>query len=194
MVFGRTFVKRFTLCYRTVVRPVCPRTVRDVGVLWPDGLGCHLIWMLASVQATLCSMGTQLSAPKKEGGTAHNFRPMSVVAMANGWMVQDATWYGGIGLGLGHIVLDGDSAPPKRGTAAPTFRPMSIVAKRLDGSRMPLGTEVGLSLAPPHCVRWGASSPPQRGTATHLQFSAHVYCGQTARWIKVPANRYGLRR
>jgi len=43
------------------------------------------------------------------------------------------------GLGLGHIVLDGDPAPPKgRGTADPTFRPMSIVAfvaKRLDGSR-----------------------------------------------------------
>ena len=30
-----------------------------------------------------------------------------------------------VGLGPGHIVLDGDSAPPtERGTAAPTFRPM----------------------------------------------------------------------
>ena len=37
-----------------------------------------------------------------------------------------------VGLGPGHIVLDGDPAPPtERGTAAlPTFRPMSIVAKR----------------------------------------------------------------
>ena len=42
----------------------------------------------------------------------------------------------GVGLGPGHIVLDGDPAPPpKGGIAAPTFRPMSIVAKRLDGSR-----------------------------------------------------------
>jgi len=45
-----------------------------------------------------------------------------------------------VGLGPGHIVLDGDPAPPpkKMGTAAtsyPNFRPMSIVAKRLDGSR-----------------------------------------------------------
>jgi len=29
----------------------------------------------------------------------------------------------------------------------------------------------------PYCVRWGPSSPPQ--------FSAHVYCGQTAGWIKI---------
>jgi len=41
----------------------------------------------------------------------------------------------GVGLGTGHIVLDGDPAPPfpppERGTAAaPTFWPMSIVAER----------------------------------------------------------------
>jgi len=34
-----------------------------------------------------------------------------------------------VGLGPGHILLDGDTAPPKRGTA-PNFRPMSVVAKR----------------------------------------------------------------
>jgi len=35
-------------------------------------------------------------------------------------MDQDAAWYGGIGLGPGHIVLGGDPAPPtERGTAAP---------------------------------------------------------------------------
>ena len=40
-----------------------------------------------------------------------------------------------VGLGPGHIVLDGDAAPvPKEGTA-PNFRPMSIVAKQLDGLR-----------------------------------------------------------
>jgi len=30
-IFGRPFVKRFALCYRTVVLSVC-----DVGVLWPN--------------------------------------------------------------------------------------------------------------------------------------------------------------
>jgi len=34
-----------------------------------------------------------------------------------------------VGLGPGHIVLDGDPAvPTERGTAAPTFLPTSIVA------------------------------------------------------------------
>ena len=41
----------------------------------------------------------------------------------------------------------------------------------------------------PHCVRWGPSSPswgpPQKGGRAP-QFSAHVYCGQTAAWIKMP--------
>jgi len=36
-----------------------------------------------------------------------------------------------------------------------------------------------------HCVRWGPSSAlPKRGQPP-AQFSAHVYCGQTAGWIKV---------
>jgi len=67
-----------------------------------------------------------------------------------------------VGLGPGHIVLDGDPAPPpqKKG-AAPIFRPMSVVANAwmdqdatwYDGRRRPR----------PHCARWGPSSP-QRGT------------------------------
>jgi len=38
-----------------------------------------------------------------------------------------------VGLGPGHIVLDGDPALPSTKGAQPHFRPMSIVAKRLDG-------------------------------------------------------------
>jgi len=41
-----------------------------------------------------------------------------------------------VGLGPGHIALDGDPARlPKKGGTAPNFRPMPIVAKWLDGSR-----------------------------------------------------------
>jgi len=43
-----------------------------------------------------------------------------------------------VGLGPGHIVLDGDPAPLPKGAqprTAPNFRPMSVVAKWLDGSR-----------------------------------------------------------
>jgi len=46
--------------------------------------------------------------------------------------------------------------------------------------------EVGLSLGDCHdCVRWGPSLLPQKGRCP-TQFSAHVYCGQTAGWIKMP--------
>jgi len=35
------------------------------------------------------------------------------------------------------------------------------------------------------CARWGPSPLPQRGRSP-IQFSAYVYCGQTAAWIKMP--------
>jgi len=42
VIFGRPFVKRFALCYQTVVCPVCRSVshvcpVCNVGVLWPNG-------------------------------------------------------------------------------------------------------------------------------------------------------------
>jgi len=40
-----------------------------------------------------------------------------------------------VGLGPGHIVLDGDPGPPPQRGTAPNFRPISVVAKWLDGSR-----------------------------------------------------------
>ena len=38
-----------------------------------------------------------------------------------------------VGLGPGHIVLDGDPALPAQRGTAPNFRLMSVVAERLDG-------------------------------------------------------------
>jgi len=41
-----------------------------------------------------------------------------------------------VGLGPGHIVLDGDLAPlSEKGAEPHNFRPISVVAKWLDGSR-----------------------------------------------------------
>jgi len=48
---------------------------------------------------------------------------------------------------------------------------------------MSLGMEVGLG--PGDFVLDGAPAPPKKGTSL-IQFSAHVYCGQTAGWIKMP--------
>jgi len=36
----------------------------------------------------------------------------------------------------------------------------------------------------PHCIRWGLSPPHKKGHSP--QFLAHVYCDQTAGWIKIP--------
>jgi len=59
-----------------------------------------------------------------------------------------------------------------------------IVAKRLDYQNETWhgGLEVGLG--PGHIVLMETQLPPERGTAP--QFSAHDYCGQMARWIKMP--------
>jgi len=47
---------------------------------------------------------------------------------------------------------------------------------------MPLVTEV--NLGPGDVVLDGVAAPPKRGTCP--QFSVHVYCGQTAGWVKTP--------
>jgi len=48
---------------------------------------------------------------------------------------------------------------------------------------MPLGMELGLS--PGDCVRWGPSPLLQKGRSS-TQFSAYVYCGEMAGWMKMP--------
>jgi len=47
---------------------------------------------------------------------------------------------------------------------------------------MPLGMKVGLG--PGDIVLDGTQMPPKKGHSP--QFSEHVYCGQTAGWIKMP--------
>ena len=49
--------------------------------------------------------------------------------------------------------------------------------------KMPLGTEVGIS--PGNFVVDGDRPPPLPKKGRILQFSAHIYCGQTAAWIKM---------
>jgi len=47
---------------------------------------------------------------------------------------------------------------------------------------MPLGT--GVNVGSGDVVLDGVAAPPKRGTAPQL--SVHVYCGQTAGWMKTP--------
>ena len=91
-----------------------------------------------------------------------------------------------IGLGTGNIVLDGDPAPQKE--HSPKFWSMSAVAKTAGWIKMPLGTKIYLS---PGYILFDDDlfclqmSTQKRDTgAPHL--SAHIYCDQTAGWIKTP--------
>ena len=91
-------------------------------------------------------MRTQL--PRKglgAGGTAPYFGPF--LLWPNGWMDQDATWYDGIGLGPGNIVLDVDPAPPKGHSPLPQLLAHVCCGQMAGRIKMPLGTKVGLGQA-----------------------------------------------
>ena len=133
-ILGRQLVKRFALCYRTVVSPVC-LSVCDVAALWPNGwIDQDETWHGGRPRHQPHCLRWGLSYPlpppkKKGGGTAAfpTFRPMYCSQTA-GWIVMPLGT--DVDLGSGYIVLDGDPDSPKRDIAAPSFRPMSIVAKR----------------------------------------------------------------
>jgi len=85
-----------------------------------------------------------------------------------GWTDQDATWYGGRPQPRRHCVRWGPSLLWPNGW--------------MDQD----GTWHGcLPRSRPYCARWGPSYPPQKEGGAP-QFSAHVYCGQTAGRIKMP--------
>ena len=82
-----------------------------------------------------------------------------------------------VGLGSGHIVLDGDPAPlPKGGIPSVKFWPMFVVVRRLDGSKCHLVRRY--ASAQTIVLHIGTQLPVQNGHSLP-QFSAHVYCGQT---------------
>jgi len=114
------------------------------------------------------------------------------VPWPNGWTDQNETWQAG--LGPGHIVLDGDPAPlPQKGAEPPIFGPCLLWP---NGWMHQDATWYGGRPQPNRlCVRWGPNPLPQKGRSP-TQFSAHVYCGQTAAWIKMALGTeagFGLR-
>ena len=83
-----------------------------------------------------------------------------------------------VGLGPGNFVLDGDLAHPH-----PIFGPCLLWS---NGWMDQDATRHGARPRPRRlCVRWGPRSPSQKGGGAPSPISAHLYCGQTARWIKM---------
>jgi len=105
-----------------------------------------------------------------------------------------------VGLSPGEFVLDGDQRPPEKGGGAllPIFGPfllwsnswMHQGATWYRGRPWPrrlCGTWHGGRPQPKTTLYWtGTHLPPPPKGSGDPQFSAHVYCGQTAAWIKVP--------
>jgi len=123
-VFGRPFIKQFALCYQTVVLSSClvclsVLSVCDIGVLWQT-VGWNKI-----------KLGMEVGL-----GPGHNvtWRPNApqrpqppiiglYLLWTNGWMDQNATWYGGRHQPKRHCVRWGPSSPPKKGTEPTIFGP-----------------------------------------------------------------------
>jgi len=105
-------------------------------------------------------MGTQLRLHPK-GGRAPSPNLGPCLLWPNYWMDQGGMAHDiEVGLGPGHILVNGDTAPQDR---APNFWPMSIVAKTAGWIKTPLGTEVDLGLG--HFVLDGFPAIGERATA-----------------------------
>jgi len=80
-----------------------------------------------------------------------------------------------VGLGPGHIVLDGNPAPPRKAAQQPPqlFRPMSILWPKgwMDQDITWYG---GRPQPRRHCIRWGPSSPHGKGHSSHSCTSRHT--------------------
>ena len=99
-------------------------------------------------------------------------------------MNQDGIWHGGRLCFSPHCARWAHSSPPpKKGPSPPIFGPSLLWP---NGWMHQDATWYGGKPQPRRlCIRWGPSPVPQKGRSP-TQFSDHVYCGQTAAWIKMP--------
>ena len=115
---------------------------------------------------------------QKWGGAPPKFSAHDYCGQTAGWMKLVLGTE--VDLSPGDFVLDGDPAPFPRTTIFGPFLLwpngwMNQNATWCGGTPQPRGL----------CVRWRLSPPLQKG-AELPNFSAHVYCGRTAGWIKMP--------
>ena len=95
-VFWATFVKRFALCYQTVVCSACLSVspVCNVGVLWPNGwTDQDETWHTSRPRPWPHCVRWAPSSPSLKGAQPPIFGPYPL--RPNGCIDQDATWYGG---------------------------------------------------------------------------------------------------
>jgi len=139
------------------------------------------------VQSTLARWGHSFPPRKRGQSPPPIFSPSFL--WPNGWMHQDATWYG-VCLSTGNFVLDGDPAPtPKGAEPHPIFGPRLLWP---NGCMDQDATWYGGRPRPTrHCVQGGPSYPQKKGTLTPPNFwpmSIMAKC-----WMDEDAAGYGSR-
>ena len=155
LIFGRPFVKQFTLCYRTVVLSVCLSVlsvspVCNVGVLWPKGwMDQDETWRAGRPRPWLQCVrwGPSFHSPK---GHNRRFSARICCGQMAGWIKLPLGME--VGLCPGDFVLHGDPASP------PQFSARVYCGQTAGWIKMPLGMELGLG--PGHIVLDGDPTPP----------------------------------
>ena len=159
-VFGRLFVKRFALCYRTIVCPVLSVTLVYCGQT------VDRIKIKRSMQVSLGPGHTVLygdpGAPSPKGHSPAKFSAHICCVQMARWMKMPLGME--VGLNPSDIVLDWDRAPPpqKGAEPPPQFSAHVYCGQTAAWIKMPLGMDVGLG--PCHIVLDGDQLPsPKKG-------------------------------
>jgi len=171
-VFGRPFVKRFSLFHRTVVcLSVLSFSVLSVTlVLWPNGwTDQDETWHLRRPRPWLHCVRWGPSSPSPKRGGVPQFSAHICYGKMAGWIKMPLGRE--VGLSPSDIVLYGDPAPlPQRGRSLPIF---GLCLLWPNGWMDQDATWYGSRPQPrPYCVRQGSSSTPsprEKGTAASFR-------------------------
>jgi len=133
-----------------------------------DELRRHLVWKLASAQATRphrVRWGYRPnSSPEKKSYPPPIFGPC--LLWPNGWIDRDATWHGGINFDPSDVVLEGVAAPPEKGHS-PQFSVHVHCGQTAIGMKTSLNWYGSRPRPRAHCIRRGPSSPRKGHSSPH---------------------------
>ena len=152
-VFGWPFIKRFALCYQTVVCSVCP--VSLFVCLWRwcivasqlDGSVWNLAWIKMPLD-TEVGLGPDDIVLDGDGESPSPIFGLRLL-WPNGWMDQDGTCHGSGPWSRPYCARWGPSSPPQKGGQSPQFSAHFYCGQTAGCIKMPLGMALGLSPAPP---------------------------------------------
>jgi len=116
LIFGRPFLKRFALCYRTIVCPVLP--LCNVGVLWPNGwMNEDETWHAGRPRPWPHCPRWHLAYPHRKRHSHLQFSAHICCGLMDGWIKMPLDME--VGLVPAHKLLDRDPSSSQKGVRAP---------------------------------------------------------------------------